>query len=395
MSTNLGLAWLLDPVEPAQFLEDHYETRPLWVQRAVPDWFADVMTTAELDRALCTTSLRPDSIRVLKDGRDRPLDEALLGNLGEPLALEGLHSELRDGATVVVKYLHERHAAVSRLCRALSDELSARLQVNVYITPPGHQGLPVHYDTHDVFVLQIAGRKHWTLYPSPVQLPLRSQPFHAERHSQEVSTQALELSPGQTLYVPRGVSHQAKATDSLSVHLTVGIHPVTPATLLRDALERALETDPVFRRALPPGFIHDDDARAKAIGQLDDAIAHLTGRVTAESLLDVGVRVAKHSRVPDLTGYLVDLAALEDIDIHTRVQRRPGSPCTLAVRADRVVLHLLGKEVDLPGHTRVDLEHLMGGQPTSAASLPGTLDASGRVVLIRRLVREGLLTHVA
>ena len=48
------------------------------------------------------------------------------------------------------------------LCRSMEREFSCRFQCNIYVTPGGSaQGLKTHYDTHDVFVLQIEGTKHW------------------------------------------------------------------------------------------------------------------------------------------------------------------------------------------------------------------------------------------
>ena len=38
-------------------------------------------------------------------------------------------------------------------------------------------GFKAHFDTHDVFVLQIEGCKRWTLYDTPIELPLRGQEY--------------------------------------------------------------------------------------------------------------------------------------------------------------------------------------------------------------------------
>ncbi len=44
--------------------------------------------------------------------------------------------------------------------------------MNAYYTPRAAQGLPVHHDTHDVFVLQVSGEKRWGgwLAQNPVKL---------------------------------------------------------------------------------------------------------------------------------------------------------------------------------------------------------------------------------
>ena len=51
------------------------------------------------------------------------------------------------------------------------------MQINAYITPPQSQGFAPHHDVHDVFVLQVSGRKHWTIHAPVVDDPLGNQPF--------------------------------------------------------------------------------------------------------------------------------------------------------------------------------------------------------------------------
>ena len=49
-------------------------------------------------------------------------------------------------------------------CTRLAAELGHPVQANAYVTPPPSRGFSAHYDVHDVFVLQLAGRKHWTIH---------------------------------------------------------------------------------------------------------------------------------------------------------------------------------------------------------------------------------------
>jgi hypothetical protein len=64
----------------------------------------------------------------------------------------------RQGATIVLQGLHRYWEPVTELLRGLELELGHRCQVNAYVTPPGAQGLALHEDPHDVFVLQAFGR---------------------------------------------------------------------------------------------------------------------------------------------------------------------------------------------------------------------------------------------
>ncbi|MFE7801970.1 JmjC domain-containing protein [Nocardia sp. NPDC057440] len=83
---------------------------------------------------------------------------------------------------------HTRRAfpRIQDLCRCLGRQISARFQVNAYLTPRSSQGFATHCDTHDVFVLQIAGTKRWSVFDAEVALPCGNRPgpwMYPESHS--------------------------------------------------------------------------------------------------------------------------------------------------------------------------------------------------------------------
>ena len=98
---------------------------------------------------------------------------------------------------------------------------------NVYITPHDSQGLPAHHDDIEAFVVQLEGTKRWLLYaPTSINLPdsyeLASVPLLGP------PTHDITLTPGDILYFPRGVVHQARtplstATD-YSTHITISTY---------------------------------------------------------------------------------------------------------------------------------------------------------------------------
>ncbi|GCE43815.1 hypothetical protein Rhow_008113 [Rhodococcus wratislaviensis] len=64
----------------------------------------------------------------------------------------------------------------------------------------------------------------------------------------------------------------------------------------------------------------------------------------------------------------------------------------MSVDSDRIRLRFGGKIVSIPDSAAAEVSHLLESEKSAANQLPGDLDEQGRVVLIRRLVREGLLT---
>ena len=133
------------------------------------------------------------------------------------------------------------------------------MQANAYLTPAGAAGLAPHHDTHDVFVLQVAGAKHWAVRAPVVDTPL---PRHVSDHDVAAAQPVLfedEMRPGDVLYLPRGYVHSAAAQQGVSLHLTIGILATTVHDVLRTLVDRAGD-DVAFRHSLRPGWPYDDAA---------------------------------------------------------------------------------------------------------------------------------------
>ena len=137
-----------------------------------------------------------------------------------------------EGSTVVLQGLHRLWPPLIEFAGQLAADLGHPTQVNAYVTPPSSRGFSPHYDVHDVFVLQVAGEKHWRIHEPVLADPLRDQPW-TDRAAEVAAAAEREpvidavLRPGDALYLPRGYMHSAQALGEISAHLTVGVHPVT------------------------------------------------------------------------------------------------------------------------------------------------------------------------
>ncbi len=289
--------------------------------------------------------------------------------------------EWSEGATIVLQALHINHAPVAAFARALELELRHPVQVNAYYTPREAQGLPVHHDTHDVFVLQVSGSKRWLVYEPALELPLRTQRYRPELGSPGPAVLDVTLRAGDTLYLPRGWLHEALTSADDSLHLTVGVNVVTWLDALRAALDEAGD-DLAFRRSVDTG---DAETVLEALAERLDGVE--VDRRRAE-------RLARRSR-PLLADGFDQLRSLETLTAGTEIERRPVHT-RLAVGEESLGLLVDGTELQLPAHVRPELEAILAAtDPFTAAELPGALDDEGRLVLIRRLVREGVVRLVS
>ena len=223
-----------------------------------------LLSIADLEAFLATDAAREPRVS-MADSRRRgsaavPLDTYLRDD--GRVDLPGLFSAFDKGATLVVSRFHELHPALMRYCRGLEQVFLHGVQANIYLTPPGAQGFRVHYDTHDVLVLQVVGEKRWRLWDGqPVPRPTWRTPWPGNIEP-EGEPATLTMRPGDTLYVPRGVMHDAAAQDGdePSLHITVGLLDPSFATVLRLAVDLLEQSEPGLRESFPTWRLADGPA---------------------------------------------------------------------------------------------------------------------------------------
>ncbi len=153
---------------------------------------------------------------------------------------------------------HRFSVAVSRLNADFQNFTGFPCGTNSYFSAAGGVGVfGWHWDAHDVFVLQVRGSKKWTLFAPIVRLPLQDQNILLSEPNSMIKSQVLAeivVNPGDLLYVPRGLPHRTQTlSGESSLHLTVGVYPMTPISVLNNLNELALEklTEQVeFRKPL-------------------------------------------------------------------------------------------------------------------------------------------------
>ena len=76
------------------------------------------------------------------------------------------------GATLVLQGLHRTWGPIGDFTRALVRDLGHPAQVNAYITPASSRGFDPHYDTHDVWAVQVEGEKAWNIWEGRAEYPI-------------------------------------------------------------------------------------------------------------------------------------------------------------------------------------------------------------------------------
>jgi len=388
--------------DPAAFVRDHWAKAPLLRRGAGPDGFDDLLSLDDVDRFLSTTSPRTPSFRMVKDGKPLPpsaytrsgrMGSVPLSDLADPGRIFEL---FHGGATIVLQSLQRSWAPLTAFSRELELFLTHPVQVNAYLTPPAARGLGVHHDTHDVFVLQVHGRKLWQVWDAAVPFPLGHQkalPPGAESPAEAPQVDA-ELVGGDCLYVPRGFRHAARTAETASLHLTVGMLTRNWNDLLREVVELATEEE-WFREGLPVGYAADPAALEASLADRVAELRRFLDKVDLGQVADRAARRFWSSRPPPLRGQLRALLSLEELGDDSEVRRRPGATCRLRVTGDRLEVLLGDRTLTMPAHLEPAVRRLLDADRCTPADLAGELDGPSRLVLVRRLVREGLLQPTA
>lgn len=389
---------LLAPVTAEDFFRRHWESTPLVVQQRDCRHYDRLLTLDDLDRLLGEGGLQHPGLRLVRRGQALPrslyTDDVAWGDgvFHRSIEVERVLAETRAGATVVFQALHRNHGPLARLCRDLERRFAYRFQANVYLTPAGERGLGIHFDRHDVFVLQIHGSKDWTVWDAALKLPSKRHRFDAKTTDPGEPIHRLTLTAGDLLYLPRGYPHQAEARDEASVHVALGVVTTTWVDVFEAALAQ-LREDEDFRGSLPVHTL----AAPETWGELESEFRRLVTRFaeTAElaPLLDrLAARFAE-TRTPVATGRLASLVRpAAQVDGASRLVRSPCCVSYLAPDRDgKVELVLPGKRVSFPAAARPVLERMEAGEPFRVTDLPGEIDDESRLAVARRLVAEGYL----
>ena len=383
-------------IDRRRFFEEIWSHQPLLVDRRDDASFGDLFSLESVDRILSGTFPRRPAIRLVKDGAELPAASYVrtvsLGSewLHDVIDAGRVYDAFQNGATIVVQGLQRYWEPVVRFARDLELELTHPVQVNAYVSPPGARGLGVHYDTHDVFVLQTGGSKRWNVHERAVDVPLP----HQRSKTVPVARESLietELLAGQSLYMPRGFLHEAIATEQVSVHLTVGMLCYTWKDVFDEAF-KDLEDVVAFREALPAGFANDVDAQSPAIAaKLRELAAWLETRDASA----LGERVANRflsSRAPLRFGQFEQLPLIEALGAGSELRLRPGNVFEVRSAAgDEVEVVLGDRKLVMPAPLEDALRFVARGEPFAPADLATFEDADGATAFVRRLAREGAL----
>jgi hypothetical protein len=198
------------------------------------------------------------------------------------------------------------------------------------------------------------------------------------------------VGPGDSVYIPRGFPHAASTQAQASVHITIGILSITWASALREAAKLA-EREPSLEEPLPLQYAQRPGVFRELVQERLAEIGGLVAKTDAATIAERLRRRLLTTRQPLLKGQIHQILALGDLSDQSEVRLRDGAMCTFGPVGGELSVLLADRELRMPGWLEPAIEHIVSFERLGVNELSPYLDEPGRMVLVRRLIMEGLL----
>ncbi|WP_052129467.1 cupin domain-containing protein [Sphingomonas sp. 35-24ZXX] len=232
--------------DPADFLANHWQQRPLQIRNPWDDWQCPV-DPDELAGLACEPEVesrlvvQPEpEIWALEQG---PFDESRFADLEQcpwTLLVQAVDHHVPDVAALLSQF---RFVPNWRIDDVMVSYASAG------------GGVGPHFDQYDVFLIQGRGRRRWRVgQHCDDNTPLR--PHQDLRLLADFEEAAVyDLEPGDILYVPPGVAHDGVALDDDCMTLSIGFRAPSRAELVTGWSDHVLDQLGDDDRYADPGLV--------------------------------------------------------------------------------------------------------------------------------------------
>jgi 50S ribosomal protein L16 3-hydroxylase len=218
---------LLAGLSPAQFMRRHWQKKPLLVRQALPG-----VTPPAALKELAALAARDDVESRLVTAFDGQW-KLRQGPVGRLPAMN------KPGWTLLVQGL-DQHLAEAR---ALLDRFrfipAARLDDLMLSVASDGGGVGPHFDSYDVFLIQLAGRRRWRIGAQRDAVLRDDVPLKVIANFKP--EQDFMLEPGDMLYLPPGWAHDGVAVGPGCITGSVGFRASTAEGLAAELLPRLLD----------------------------------------------------------------------------------------------------------------------------------------------------------
>ncbi len=390
MNTTYRFNSLIYPYIVEEFFQNYYEKDYLYISRNQPDYYDAILNADDIDLFFQNKNKPISDIRVTNNGAELPPyrwadEKSYIANNDK------LFSLFNQGNTLVINYVNKSIPKLMHYCSDLENEMKIKLQTNIYITPYNAQGFETHYDRHDVFVLQTTGSKIWRLYNTPVELASQKFPYskYKDKFDLEKPKFEVELKPGDLLYIPRGMVHNASTTNTASIHITLGLYPNYWFELVQE-LANLAEEKAEFRRAVPNALISENHQQ-EFKQEFHKLVQELMNNFNVDELLSRKFEQYIANKPSEDQNRFKDSIQVNQLNLNSVISRRENIGYKIDQYNTKVSVKFYDKALDFPLFFILSINTFLQSKTFRVKDINGFLSNEEKIDLAKKFIQEGFL----
>jgi hypothetical protein len=386
-------ASLIAPVSLSEFDTSYWQRKPFL--RRNPHSigsYGDLFRVEQIDEVMRAASANATDFDYFAAGTSIPQTD--FSGPGNYLKWNRLLGHYATGGTIHISNLQKYVSSLDAFCKSIQQQFFADAEADLWTTRENTLTPYLHFDRHDIFILQIHGIKRWRVY-EPMALADGRASAALKWDEVGEAIYDVELRPGDLLYLPEFTPHAVTTLVPHSVHVGLGIHPFTWRQVLETALDELRNCPSELQRSVPRSLLSlgNQDSVALRDG-LQSVIKASVDRLKFDTVrTKICDRFVSNVTAIDDSHFSRQILHARPLTHQTRVIRRPSSFGRAFLDADNRarVIYAGGGDVTGPPDILLDLQFIIGAEVAfSAQDLPGPLDLPSRLVLLQRLIDAGL-----
>ncbi|WP_277013167.1 cupin domain-containing protein [Flavobacterium lindanitolerans] len=381
---------IIHPLSVEDFFSKYFEKQYLLIKRNDKDYFKDILNVDSLDQLIFSSSNYYPTFKAVSHSKGKldPAKYCTNVNGGYVIDSSQFVKCYQEGYTLVLSDIQNKILSLRNLTNDVTKALGHRTGTNIYITPKDSQGFPAHYDTHDVFVLQISGTKKWRIYDVFEELPNGEMKFDNNFSDTGNVLDEFLLEEGDMLYIPRGMVHDANCDDDSSIHITLGLFGKSWGEIISEYISESTQFHKILRK-YPKLYNSDfDSLNSEDISEIADLISNLI--VNIKSDFKKLNNFEEHVRPANL-GFFKQIYSLDSFNSSSFIYPSKMEKFNVIDKENGAIsVHNSKIQLTLPAPCKEFIQEVFSlTEPKQLSAIDCILDDDSKLQLVRQLINMG------
>ena len=286
----------------SSFLKEYWHVKPYLLIRNDKNYYKNVginLTFNDICTIISKKQVKYGENIIIKKFDKKSMKEENFTKMNEVINVNEL-KVLFNNNKATLQFLHPQfyHFEIGNLIYNMESYFGDIVSSNVYVTPKYKQGLMIHWDNIEAFILQLSGKKKWYLYEL-IDDKYRYPIFESTNLTLDIVKKYCKLvkecvvNEGDLLYFPRGCIHYAECLDVDSIHLTVSTGQYNTygdmiKKVINNICDSVISNNVELRKNIPINVINGQNCK-EMNGKLNEFVKDICQSLKDKSVIDGGI----------------------------------------------------------------------------------------------------------